>query len=999
MLKRINPSIISDVLDEHAIVSMTDAAGNITYVNQKFIDISGYSESELLGKNHRMLKSGIHPPEFYRQLWDTLLSGKTWNGEVCNRRKNDALYWVRATVKPVLDGNGLPVQYISIRTDITEIKQAENNSHRSQVLMRSVIDAIPDLIFFKDKDGKYLGCNQAFEKYFGYPEELIIGKTDFDFVDEKTAIFFREQDALMLAAGAPRMNEETITYPDGHKAQLEVIKSPYLYADDAPGVIGIAHDVTERNKQLKAVRQSEERWSFAIEGAGDGVWDWNMVSGEMLLSRLYETMLGYNEGELLQTVAAWVASVHPEDIARIQQNLQDYLSGALKDYVVELRLQCKQGGHKWVLCRGTVVERDVDGNPIRMIGIHTDIDQRKQGELQLALFGEMVENTAQPIFLIDVQNNYRLGYVNQAACKHWGASKDELLTWRIPDWDPTFDEQKTNAHFSESVGKPGVMLETEHRLKDGRIVPVEVFVNARIIAGKPYIYGSFQNITERKRNEESLKLFRRIFETSEQAIGIGDAEGRLVYINPAHERMHRCKQEEVAGKHFAIFLTEEALAFAPAIMAATNKGESWVGLLPQKRGDGSEFVSASHISALMGQDGKPQYLFNILYDYTSELNWQTELRNARDRAESANKAKSEFLSSMSHELRTPMNAILGFTQLMEGEAGVTTDQKENLQQISKAGWHLLDLINEMLDLARVESGGVKLKIDAVMPCEVIEECLSLVGPLLAQKQIVLHNTVTKSCALVQADYMRLKQVLINLLSNAIKYNRDGGTVTIAAQSSAQELLLSISDTGRGMTAEQLQHLFEPFTRFGDTERIQGTGIGLSICKKLIERMNGKIVVESVEGKGSVFTVVLPLSGVGQESLRQDVGGMNSVQQDKVTLLYIEDDPAHQSLIGKWAEKNGWAMNYAHDAAMGIDAAMKNRYDAILLDINLPGGFTGLDVKSVFDEMESLRTVPVIGVSNMVQPQEIERAMQAGFVAYLTKPVDLAELERVGKSVV
>jgi PAS domain S-box-containing protein len=986
MIKTINSDLLAGVLDEHAIVSMTDAAGNIIYVNQKFIDISGYPLAELEGQNHRMLKSGLHPPGFYRDMWDTLLSGQTWHGEVCNRRKSGALYWVRATVKPIVDSNGLPVQYLSIRTDITAIKHAEENSRRSQVLMRNVIDAIPDMIFFKDREGKYLGCNKAFEQYFGAPEPHIVGKTDFDFVDPNTASFFREQDELMLASGKPRLNEETITYPDGKTAFIEMLKSPYEYGGESPGVIGIGHDVTERKQQLAAIQDAESRWSFAVEGAGDGVWDWDMRTGRMHLSKMYEEMLGYSQGELPQTVEAWQRSVHPEDLARIQQQLQEYLTGKVPAYTPELRLQCKAGGYKWILCRGQVVERDDKGMPIRMIGIHSDIDERKKSELQLELFREMIEYTGQPIFLIDVGDNYRLAYVNQAAIKHWGASKEELLTWKLPDWDPSYDFKKVETRFAQTVNKPGVLIETEHRLKDGRIVPVEVFTNARMIAGKPYTFGSFQNIEERKKNEESLKLFRRIFETSEQAIGIADANGILVYINKAHERMHRVRLEDVAGKHFSIFLAEQALALAPAIMAATNIGESWVGLLPQKRGDGSEFLSSSHIGALMSRDGKPQFLFNILYDYTDEQSRQQELKSARDKAELANKAKSDFLSSMSHELRTPMNAILGFAQLMEGDQSCTPDQRENLQQISKAGWHLLDLINEVLDLAKVESGTVKLEIEDIDAGSIISECLSLVSPLLSEKKISVDNRVASIACRVHADYMRLKQVLINLLSNAIKYNRDRGLVTIDAECDSNDwVTVTVRDTGRGITPRQMENIFEPFTRFGDTDKVHGTGIGLSICKKLIESMGGKILVSSTEGVGSIFSIVLPK---GEAGLIQQ-----QHHSESISLLYIEDDSAQQSLIGKWAHNKSWSVEFAHDAASGIDAAMNCPHDAILLDIDLPGGFSGLDVKSVLDDMESLRATPVIGISNMVQPEDVARAMQMGFAAYLAKPVDLLELER------
>lgn len=736
----INLKLLAEALDEHAIVSVTDAAGNITYVNQKFLDISGYSLPELLGRNHRMLKSGIHSPEFYQQLWDTLLDGKTWQGEVCNRRKNGDLYWVRASVKPILDGNGLPLHYISIRTDITEVKQ-----------------------------------------------------------------------------------------------------------------------------HLQALRESQERWAFAVEGAGDGVWDWNMLTGEMVLSRLYEAMHGYAEHEMTPTIESWRMSAHPDDLVRAQAALQDYLTGSKPIFAVELRIRCKDGGYKWGLCRGTIVKRDADGKPVRMIGIHSDINERKLAEYQLDLFREIVENTAEPVFLIDVADNNRLAYVNSAAARHWGASKDELMTWRIPDWDPTFDEQKTAEHFPEMLNQPGVLLETSHRLKSGQIVPVEVFINARMIDGKPYIFGSFRNISARKNAEEAL-------------------------------------------------------------------------------------------------------------------------RSAKDTAERANQAKSDFLASMSHELRTPMNAILGFAQLMEGDASCSADQRENLQQISKAGWHLLDLINEVLDLARVESGAIKLQIEEIAPAEIITECLSLVSPLVNQKRIKIVNHIGAAAPRVRADYMRLKQVLINLLSNAIKYNREGGQVTLdAALADSGALSLSVRDSGMGMSAADLARLFEPFTRFGDTEKVHGTGIGLSICKKLIEGMNGAILVESVLGEGSVFSVVLPPS-VGEKI-------KHPLQPLRISLLYIEDDQAQQSLIGKWIKKQGWEIEFAHDAASGIDAAMQHRYDAILLDIELPGGIGGMDVKAVLNDMESLRNVPVIGISGYAQHEDFERAKQAGFAAYMAKPIDLPELGR------
>lgn len=306
-----NIGFIVEAFDEHAIVSMTDAAGNITYVNQKFIDISGYSREELLGKNHRMLKSGIHPRPFYDQMWDTLLSGKTWHGEMCNRRRNGDFYWVRASIKPVLDDNDLPLKYISIRTDITEVKLAEEAEHRSRMLLRSVIDTIPDLIFFKDKDRFYLGCNHAFEQYLGVTEDQIIGRTNLDFLHRNMAVF-SEIDKRMLASGQAQLSEELLCYPDGRKVWWEVLKKPYHYGDKTPGVIGIAHDITERRKLQSAMKRHEQ----VLETAMDGFW---MTNNEGVLEEVneaYARMSGYSMQELVgMHISQLEANESPEEVA------------------------------------------------------------------------------------------------------------------------------------------------------------------------------------------------------------------------------------------------------------------------------------------------------------------------------------------------------------------------------------------------------------------------------------------------------------------------------------------------------------------------------------------------------------------------------------------------------------------------------------------------------------------------------------------------------------
>lgn len=619
---------LRQAIDEHAIVTIADAKGNITYANDKFCAVSGFDREALLGQNHRMVKSGLHDKDFYKTLWVTINSGRVWQGEVCNRTKSGDLYWVEATIFPVLDGRGRPVQYISIRTDITALKQHE-----------------------------------------------------------------------------------------------------------------------------RELRESNERLGFAVEGAGDGIWDWNIATGAMVLSANYEGMFGYAKGEIPPTIDAWAASAHPEDLPGVQAHLQSYLEGRSPAYAVELRLRCKDGGYKWILCRGTLAERDAQGKPTRMIGIHSDISVRKSAE-----------------------------------------------------------------------------------------------------------------------------------------------------------------------------------------------------------------------SALV---------------------------DARETADRANRAKSDFLSSMSHELRTPMNAIIGFAQMLEYDSGITPDQQDNVHEILKAGRHLLDLINEVLDLAKIESGRIDLSMEGVDLAPLVEDCRHLIQPLADQAGIGLSVELPAECA-VFADRVRLKQVLLNLLSNAVKYNRPGGSVRFAATAGNPGYLrLAVTDTGHGIAPERIGELFQPFNRLGaEASEIEGTGIGLTITRRLADMMGGNLGVDSTPGVGSTFWIELAAgqtAKVDAGGTANHPGGATAAREREAQVLAIDDNPANLKLIAQvMGMREHVHLVSAHTPELGIELALAHRPDLILLDINMPG-MDGYQVLEVFRASVELRHIPVVAITANAMPSDIERGKAAGFAGYLTKPLDIPYL--------
>jgi signal transduction histidine kinase/AmiR/NasT family two-component response regulator len=376
------------------------------------------------------------------------------------------------------------------------------------------------------------------------------------------------------------------------------------------------------------------------------------------------------------------------------------------------------------------------------------------------------------------------------------------------------------------------------------------------------------------------------------------------------------------------------------------------------------------------------------------LDKNAELDTARVVAEKANLSKSDFLSSMSHELRTPLNAILGFAQLMEsGSPQPTLAQQRNIDQILKAGWYLLELINEILDLAQIESGKVTLSREPVSLAEVMLECWAMIEPQAQKRGIGMRFPRFETPWFVNADRTRLKQVLINLLFNAIKYNKPGGTVSVECiLSPPGAIRISVRDSGAGLAPEQIAQLFQPFNRLGkETSAEEGTGIGLVVTKRLVELMGGIIGVDSTVGEGSVFWVELDLTTAPQLAFSGNLDP--ALQQPRLpdgtslrTLLYVEDNPANLELVEQIiARRSDLRLLSAADGDLGIEFARAYQPEVILMDINLPG-ISGVEAMKALHADPLTAHIPVIALSANALASDIEKAIKAGFFNYLTKPI-------------
>ena len=497
---------------------------------------------------------------------------------------------------------------------------------------------------------------------------------------------------------------------------------------------------------------------------------------------------------------------------------------------------------------------------------------------------------------------------------------------------------------------------------------------------------------------------RSLIESNIDALMTTDLRGIITDVNQQMEALTGCTRDELIGAPFKNYFTDPERADA-GIMQVLREGKVTNYELTARARDGNETVVSYNATTLHDRDRKLRGVFAAARDVTERKRFELALQEnnvaletAIATADKANLAKSNFLSGMSHELRTPLNAILGFAQLMESATLLPTpSQKESIAQILQAGWYLLELINEILDLALIESGKLSISRESVALDGIMTECQSMIEPQAKKRGIRLSFPRFDEPCFVLADRTRVKQILINILSNSIKYNRTDGSVTVEwAASPPCSIRVSIRDTGAGLPPEKLAQLFQPFNRLGqEGSAEEGTGIGLVVTKRLVQLMGGTIGVESVVGAGSVFWVelnsaVAPIITTIESELAASVHREICAGAPRRTLLYVEDNLANLKLVEQIiARRPDIRLLTAVDGNLGIALARSAQPDVILMDINL-AGMSGIEAMQILHKFPETAHIPVMALSANAIPHDIERGLAAGFFRYLTKPIKIGE---------
>jgi len=862
-----------------------------------------------------------------------------------------------------------------------EARLAESNER----YLKHIIESSSDLVYTKDLQGRYTFYNRPPLGDKGPQPEDMVGKTDAELFPESAKAFERF-DQQVLATRRAIVQKETLVI-DGQTIINESHKKPFFTPDgELAGILGISRDITEATRNHRALERSLSLLRTTFDAIDKGVVSVGLDGEVHSFNQTYVDMWQVPDEVLaLRDERALIKHAQAQYLDPAKQ--MDKLGSILENYEASLEgvVELKDGR----FIERTLTPQRLNGEFIGRVWMFKDVTSEFATQEALRnseeKFRELAETIDDMFWLASPDLGETL-YVSPAYERIWGRSLETAYSRDYLNAIHPADK----AHVLRAMGR----IVEGHYDESYRIIHPDG--NIRWVRDRAFpIYnengtlkryaGVTQDISERisfeRRLEESEKRTRTVLESITDAFFSLDRKWRFTYINE-QASAHLQASDSLLGKNIWAALPQiESSAFYTRCHVAVSSGKA---VMFEEYFPSIDTWLDIHIYP--SAEGLSVYF----HDISERIQQEENLRQAKEEAERANQAKSDFLSRMSHELRTPLNAILGFGQLLR-MAELNEEDDEAARDIVKAGEHLLGLINEVLDIARIESGNLALSAEPLCLADALCEVLEMLRPLAQAANVTIHTEVPPE-SYVKADWQRLKQVLLNLLSNAIKYNVEGGEVHIDFEVQGDQSFMSVRDTGVGIDPKLLPRVFEPFDRLGaETTSVEGTGIGLSLTKHLVELMGGSIGLESSLGEGT--TVSLELERTSAPTLSQpDVTAKEKGHQPErnYKVVYIEDNLTNLKLVKRiFADMTNFELLSTVQGRIGIELAVQHMPDLILLDLHLPD-MPGTEVLRQLRADSATQAVPVLVISADAMPERRQELLTAGADAFLSKPLDLRD---------